>query len=49
MLHNLHVPNAAERVREADMILEGARLRVEEYRNVIGPDNYLMASGWLTL
>jgi hypothetical protein len=38
-----------ERVKEADTILESARLRVEEHKYAIGPDNYQKASGWLTL
>ena len=46
---HLHVPHTMERVKEADIILKNARLRMEERRNAIGPDNYNMAMGWLSL
>ncbi|KAI0252031.1 hypothetical protein BJV78DRAFT_386380 [Lactifluus subvellereus] len=45
---HLHVPHTMERVKEADTILENAKLRVEKYGNAIGPDNYHMARGLLT-
>ena len=38
-----------ERVREADNILDNARLLVQEHRNSIDLDNYNMAMGLLTL
>jgi hypothetical protein len=49
MTLTLHVPRTMERVKEADSILVNAKLRVEEYKNDMGPDNYRMAMGWLTL
>jgi hypothetical protein len=48
MKPDLHIPHTMERVKEADSILESARKRVEERKNVIGLDNYQMAMGWLT-
>jgi hypothetical protein len=38
-----------ERVREADTILENARLLVQEHRNAIDLDDYNVAMGLLTL
>jgi len=35
----------SERLRNADTLLNEASLRLEEYRNAIGSENYVMGRG----
>jgi hypothetical protein len=39
----------SEKVMEADVLLNKASLKVEEYRGTLGQESYEMAQGWLEM
>jgi len=48
-LISTHILSISERLGKADALLKEASLRLEEYRNTIDLENYVMAQGLLTM
>jgi len=48
-MQNLHITRSSERAEQAELVLKQATNLLEQHKDDVGPDNYSMARGWLTL
>ena len=46
---DMTIVHTSEKVMEADVLLNKAGLKVEEFRGTLGQENYEMAQGWLEM